>query len=126
MLTKLDTPYIYLEIKDNILFATYKKGLNIDLLMAREIVSARLQFMNGREMPVIVFDEGVISMHKEARDYLGSAEGNKGLLAGAIIQRSPVAAAINNFFLFVTKPNIPAKIFTDVDAALKWLSKFKH
>lgn len=126
MLTKLDTPYVYFEIKHNVLFATYKKGLEINLKMAKEIVDSRLKFMQGRRLPVIVFDGGVISMSKEARDFFGSAEGNEGLLAGAIIQHSPVAAAINNFFLFVSKPNIPAKIFTNVDAALKWLSKFNH
>lgn len=123
METTLDTPYVFFEIKDNILFATYKKGLEINLEMAKQIVQARLKFMNGKKLPVIVFDGGVISITKEARDFLGS-EGNKDLLAGAIIQTKPVSAAINNFFLFVSKPNIPARIFTKVDTALKWLSKF--
>ena len=126
MLSELDTPYVYFEIRNNVLFATYKKGLEIDLSMAKEIVTARLKFMQSRKLPVIVFDGGVISMSKEARDFFGSPEGNEGLLAGAIIQNKPVSAAINNFFLFVSKPNIPAKIFTNVDSALKWLSKFNN
>lgn len=124
MLTKLDTPYVYFEIKNNILFATYKKGLRIDLAMAKKIVQQRLEFMLGRELPVIVFDDGVISISKKARDYFGSAEGNKNLKAGAIIKSTPFAAAISSFFLFVTKPSIPARAFTDVNAALEWLSKF--
>lgn len=73
MLTKLDTPYVYFEVKNNILFATYKKGLRIDLQIAKKIVEQRLEFMQGREMPVIVFDDGVISITKKARDYFGSA-----------------------------------------------------
>jgi hypothetical protein len=124
MLSKFDTSYVYFEIKNNILFATYKKGLRIDLDMAKKIVKQRLDFMQGREMPVIVFDDGVISISKEARDYLGSSQGNKNLKAGAIIKSTPVAKAIASFFLFVTKPSIPARAFTDVDAALDWLSKF--
>lgn len=126
MVDTLDTKYVYFEIKDSILFATYKKGIEVNLAMAKEIVSARLKFMNGKQLPVIVFDAGVISMSKEARDFFGSPAGNEGLLAGAIIQNTPVTAAINNFFLFVSKPNIPAKIFTNADAALKWLSKFNQ
>ena len=126
MLTEFDTPYVHFEIKNNILFATYKKGLEINLVIAKEIVQSRLKFMQGEKLPVIVFDGGVVSMSKDARDFFGSAEGNEGLLAGAIIQNTPVSAAINNFFLFVSKPNIPAKIFINVDAALKWLSKFNH
>lgn len=124
MLSEFDTEYVYFEIKDNILFATYKKGLKVNLAIAREIVRARLAFTQGRKYPVIVFDAGVISMSKEARDYLKSPEGNKDLLAGAIIQNTPVAMAISNFFLFVSMPNIPAKTFTNVEAALRWLSKF--
>jgi hypothetical protein len=124
MLTKLDTPYVYFEIKNNILFATYKKGLRIDLQIAKEIVQQRLEFMEARELPVIVFDDGVISISKEARDYFGSEEGNRNLKAGAIIKSTPFAAAISSFFLFVTKPSIPARAFRSERAALKWLSKF--
>ena len=124
MLTKLDTPYVYFEVKNSILFATYKKGLRIDLQIAKKIVEQRLEFMQGREMPVIVFDDGVISISKEARDFLGSTEGNRNLKAGAIMKSTPVAKAISSFFLTVTKPSIPARAFTDVDAALDWLSKF--
>lgn len=126
MLTELDTPYVYFEIKNDVLFATYKKGLEIDLTMAKEIVNARLKLMQGRKLPVIVFDGGVVSMSKEARDFFGSTQGNEGLLAGAIIQNKPVSAAINNFFLFVSKPNIPARIFTNVESALKWISKYNQ
>jgi len=124
MQTKLDTPYVYYEIKNRILYATYKKGVKIDLSTAKKIVETRLHFMNGKTMPVIVFYEGNASINKAARDFFATEEGNKGLTAGAIILDSPVASVLGNFFLLITKPSIPAKTFADKSKALMWLSKF--
>jgi hypothetical protein len=63
-------------------------------------------------------------MDKEARDYLSSDSANEGLIAGAIIMDSVFTSILGNFFLSVNKPNIPARMFTDKDQAIKWLRKF--
>lgn len=124
MQTQLDTPYVHYEIKNHILFATFKKGVKIDLPIAREIVKTRLDFMHGNKLPVVVFYEGIATINKAARDFFATEEGNEGLTAGAFILDSPVASILANFFLAITKPSIPAKTFTNLDRALAWLSKF--
>ena len=120
----LDTPYVHYEVKDNILIATYKKGNRINLDIAKKIVEDRLKFTGNKSMAVLVFNHGVISMDKEARDYLTSAAGSEGLKAGAIILDSEFTSMLGNFILSVSKPVIPAKLFTNVTQAMKWLQKY--
>jgi hypothetical protein len=118
--------YVHLEIEESILIGTYKKGLRITLPIAKSIVESRLKFTNNEEMPALVYNQGVVSMDKLARDFLSSIDGVKGLKAGAIILDSPFTSLLSNFFIKVNKPKIPARTFTSKAAALKWLEQFKN
>ena len=124
MTVELDTPYVHYKIQDQILVATYKKGLKIDGAIARQIVADRLRFAGNKTMVALVYNLGVISMDKAARDFLSSPLGNVGLRAGAIVLDTPFSVTLSNFFLSVNKPNIPAKIFSNTSQALRWLKKF--
>lgn len=121
-----DEKYVQLEMEGAILIGTYKKGLRITLPIAKSIVESRLKFTNNKDMPALVYNQGVVSMDKLARDYLSSAEGVKGIKAGAIILDSPFTSLLSNFFIKVNKPKIPAKTFTSKEAALKWLAQFTN
>ena len=121
----LDTPYVHFELQDDLLFCTYKKGLRLNLDMAKEIVKARLEFTNYIPALVVVYNAGVISMDKKARDYLSSEEGLRGCIAGTIVLDSPFGLFLGNFYLSVTKPKMPTRIFSKTEDALKWLDKFR-
>ncbi len=121
----LDTPYITFEIKHGLLYATYKKGVKITLEIAKQVVADRLSLIKDRRYPILILNQGVVSIDKPARDYLSSSEGIKGLTAGALILDSPFGSFLGNFMLSVTKPAFAAKIFTKADAAIKWLEKYK-
>jgi len=121
----LDTSYVYFELDDDLLIGSYKKGLKINLEIAKEIVKARLEFIDYKPKLTLVFNLGVISMDKKARDYLSSEEGVRGVIAGAIVLDSPVGSFLGNFYLSVSKPKVPARIFTRKQDAIKWLSKFR-
>lgn len=120
---ELDTPYVHLCIKDNILVGTYKKNLRINLEIARAIVHARKSF-TSRPMPSLIISQGVISMDKPAREYLASAEATRGLTAAAIIVHSAFSSFLGNFFLAVNKTVLPVKIFTDIRKAENWLGQY--
>jgi hypothetical protein len=120
-----DTPHVLLEMKDGILFGTYKRGLKMNIDVAHAIVADRLAFTKGKTVPAIIFNQGVISMDKPARDFLASAEGTKGLTAAALILDSPFSSFLGNFYLSVNKPPMPVRIFTNDQAAVKWISKYK-
>lgn len=121
----LDTPYVHLELQDDLLIATYKKGLKITLPIAKEVVRSRLEFLNYKPVVAIVYNAGVVSMTKEARDFLSSEEGVAGIIAGAMVLNSPFGSFLGNFYISVAKPVRPIRIFTKSANALKWLKKFK-
>jgi len=120
----LDTQFVYLEIADGIVIVTYKKGITITLDVAKEIVRTRMEFTSNTLYPMLVLDEGVVSAEKSARDYF-SNEGTKGLTAGAFVLKSVYSTFLINFYLKVTNPKVPFKIFTDKGKALEWLGQFK-
>lgn len=118
------TPYIDFEINNGILIGTYKPNILITLKHAKEIVASRIAFMEGNDMPILILNQGIIKMDKDARDYLASAEGIKGLKCAAILINSNFISITVNFFLKVTKPKLLVKTFTDKEEALNWLQDF--
>jgi hypothetical protein len=118
------TPYIDFEIENGVLIGTYKPNVLITLKYAKEIVAARIAFMDGGQMPILILNQGIIKMDKDARDYLASAEGIEGLKCAAILLDSNFISITVNFFLKVTKPKLLVKTFTNKQEALNWLQDF--
>ena len=125
MVKVLDSRYVYLELHDDLLIGTYKKGLKINLEIAKEIVRAWQDFTEHKPVLQLVYNAGVVSMDKKARDYLSSDEAVGKIIAGAIVLDSPFGSFLGNFYLSVSKPKIPARIFSKTENALKWLDKFR-
>ncbi|MGH2642482.1 MAG: hypothetical protein ACRDE2_00915 [Chitinophagaceae bacterium] len=124
MKTVLNTPYVHFALNDQLLIATFKKGLHINLDAAREIVHSRLEFTENKTVSVLILNQGVACMDKEARDYLSSEEGTRNLKAVAMVLRSTFGSMLGNFFLSVNKPEMPVRIFSNEKPAMKWLYKF--
>jgi hypothetical protein len=124
-MNELKTEYVELSFSNGILCGRYLPN-KIDLKAAQEIVAARKAFSNNKPYPVLADTRMVTKVTKEAREYLSSPEGIAGVLAGAIISDSTFSAFLANFFLKVSKPPIPTRIFTDRHEALAWLSRFKQ
>lgn len=112
---------IRMEINDGILIATYKAGLKLSIEDAKGIVQERLKLLEGKLLPVLIIDSGVISMDKSARDYLSSDDGTLGIKCAAIIENSFFSKVLINFFLRLTNPKIQVKAFSNKEDALKWL-----
>lgn len=121
----LDTLYVHFELQDDLLTGTFKKGLKINLEIAKEIVKTRLEFADHKPVVALILNQGVLGMDKKARDYLSSDEGIQGAIAGAIVLDTPFGSFLGNFYLAVTKPKIPLRIFSKKEAALKWLQQFR-
>lgn len=125
MIKILDTPYVHFELRDDLLIGTFKKGLKINLEIAKEIVKAWQDFTEHKPVRQLIYNQGVVSMDKKARDYLSSEEAVGKIIAGAIVLDSPFGSFLGNFYLSVSKPKMPARIFSNTESALKWLDKFK-
>lgn len=120
-MSSFENQQVKLEIIDGVLHAHYKSGLKITLQDAQGIVEERLKLLNGKILPTIVFDGGVVSMEKAARDYFSSVEGTKGIKCAAIIETSFFSKTLINFFMKLTNTKIPVKAFSNKNEALDWL-----
>jgi hypothetical protein len=115
---------VHLELSGKLLIATFKKGIRIDVGIARKIVDCRKRFTKNRTYPVLILNKGVISMTREAREYFASDEGTAGLRASALVLRTSFGAVMGNIFLKVNKPRMPVKIFSTEKGASKWLKQY--
>lgn len=56
---------------------------------------------------------------------MASEAGCRGVIAAAVLIDSPLGSMIGNFFISISRPLRPTKIFTDEVEAKKWLNKLK-
>lgn len=116
--------HVEMEFKDGILIVRFL-AKKLDLKTAKSIVLLRKEFSGYKDFAGLADARKVASVSREAREYLSSAEATEGVLAGAILSDSSFSAFLANFFLKVSKPRIPTRIFTDEKKALDWLEQFK-
>jgi hypothetical protein len=121
-----ENQWIRFQIVDGIIWTWYKKGAVIDLEAAHEIVASRLKLLNGRELPMLLQDEGIKEVKREARIYMSKADGIRGVTAGAFIVTNPFTKMVVQFFLVLNNDNvIPTKTFRTKEEALSWLENYK-
>lgn len=118
------TSHVSFELKEDILYVIYLPGSEINIEIAKDIVKLRKEYTDGTPYYMLITGEGLRAIDKEARDYL-SNEGTEGVLGGALLVNSVYTEFFGNFFLRITQPKIPAKLFTDKNKALEWLEQFK-
>lgn len=121
----LDTEFVHFELDNGILIMKYKPNKELTLDMAKKIVKTRLEFTDHTNLPLLILDQGVSGMSKEARDYFSSDEGIYLVKASSIVIDSVFGSFLVNFFLKVTNPKIPVKVFSDIKKAKKWLEAYK-
>ncbi len=120
------TDFYRFKYEDDIMFMTYING-PITLDIAKEIVAKRCEMMNNEDVFILIDDMNLKSIDHEARAYLSSDEGVKGLKAGALVVSSAFSKHMANFFLKITvnKQKIPTRLFTDRQEAIDWLNELK-
>jgi hypothetical protein len=118
-----ENEYAKFEIKEGILIGAFKSAF-VDLDTAFKITEKRLELQNGKNYPILSNIKLIKSSTKSARDFMASEDGCKGVIAAAIIIDSPIGRIIGNFFIKISKPLRPTKIFTNENEAKKWLTKY--
>lgn len=109
--------------KDGYLYFIYKPDIYINLEGAKEIVRDRLRVQEGKPYRVICYVQGIRNMDKEARDYLAT-EGSRDTIAVGLIAESTAQKLMTNFYLAVSRPTVPTKMFSSEDEAKAYLDKF--
>jgi hypothetical protein len=119
-----ENEYAQFWIKDGILFFKYKQSIVIDLSIAHQIVADRIQMQNEKSYPVLCDIRGVVDTDKAARDYLAQS-GSLLAKAVGIVTNQSVSVIMTSFYLKISKPSVPTKIFTDESSALAFLETYK-
>ncbi len=113
---------IVLESENDIIIGTIKRSF-LDYTLACKISKKRLEIFDGKSYPFLTDIKSIKETTKEARDFLASKDGCQNITKGAILIDSAVTKIIANFFIGLSRPVIPSKIFTSEADAKKWLLK---
>lgn len=116
----LDNEYLTIERENRILIGTIKIK-EVDLDMVKKITEYRLSVQHGTKHFLLSNIKAIKSSTKAARDYMASEEGCQGVIAAAVLIDSAISSMIGNFFISISKPLVPTRIFTDESEAKKWL-----
>ncbi len=119
----VETDYLELFVKDDVLYCIYKDIEMLDYNIAQICVQDRLNFIGNRSYPSLFDITKVKHSSKEARDYMAN-EGNVGVMASAMLVGSPMLKMAANFYITVNKPKNPSRLFTDRQDAVRWLQQF--
>lgn len=112
-------------IHDGICHTCVKPNAIIELDDAKQNTDAVTQLSNGLKYPLLVNLKEIYSISKEARDHFSMQGRSPGIVAIAMLIKSPGSRIIGNFFITLSKPVVPTKLFTEEEKAIKWLQQFK-
>jgi hypothetical protein len=119
-----ETPYVKYQLNGNVLIATFKEGIRIQLEIAKRIVRDRILFTESRVLPVMIRNQGVISIDLQALKFFSSAEGTRFLKAVAFVDASEVGQVMERFLVKTDNASMPVRIFLNELPAWRWLDRF--
>lgn len=106
---------------DGLIVLRFDQDCRITESAAAEVASAHVFLAAGARSPVLVDMRGVISADRGTRE-LAAGPGVSAVTARlAILVGNPVTRVLGNFFLRVSAPKYPTKIFNDETLARAWL-----
>jgi hypothetical protein len=117
----VENAYVTVWIEDDVIVILYKKGAVIGLEAAKEIVALCEELAQGVVYPPLIYVKHLKVVSVQARRYFASI--GHPHLRGAVMVDSGFSRILGNMFFMVDKPAIPLKMFTDKEAAMKWIKK---
>jgi hypothetical protein len=114
----------YFLLADDILIVLPDKGLRDDGASARANIDYQIAYARllGRRCSVIVVIDSLTSQDSEARRIYAGGMQPTLFFAAALIVTNPLARAIGSFFLGLTRPAVPTRLFESVDDAARWVT----
>ena len=91
---------------------------------AQEAVAAYHAASRGKKRPLLTDARNVKSTDRPARVYSASEAVGSVASAVAILIDSPLGKVLGNFFMRVSKPRYPSRLFTSEEEAMNWLKSY--
>jgi hypothetical protein len=114
----------YYLLSDDVVIVLPDKGLKDDGRSARVNMDFQVAYARqlGRRCCVIVVLDSLTSQDSEARRIYAAGMQPSLFYAVALIVTNPLARAIGSFFLGLTRPAVPTKLFESVADAATWVA----
>lgn len=114
----------YYLLSDDVLIVLPDKGLRDDGASARVNIDYQTGYSRllGRRCSVIVVLDSLAAQDSEARRIYAAGMQPSLFYAAALIVTNPLARAIGSFFLGLTRPAVPTKLFSSVEEATAWVA----
>lgn len=109
---------------DGICRTVTKDQAEIDLVAALENTEAVCSFYAGKKFPLLVDSRNIRSMSREARMHLSTNGRETRINSFAVLVKSPLSRVIGNFFMGISRPPVPARLFDNEANAIEWLKQF--
>lgn len=106
---------------DGILVLRFHRGTRLDAALTAEVVRAHIELAQGQPRPVLADVRGLVSVDRASRQLAASHEVTAATSRMAIIVGNPVTRTLGNFFIRVTTPSYPTRLFAEEGVARAWL-----
>lgn len=110
--------------EDGIVRIIHVPGAEVTLEDAKETMASYLKINQGKRRPLFIDTKMMKSMTRETRQYYSGAEAAKVAGAAAIIVGTPVSQVLGNFYIGLSNPYLPSRLFSSEDEALEWLKGY--
>jgi hypothetical protein len=88
-----------------------------------EVVRAHVAAAKGRKLRTLADVRGIVSNDRQTRQLAAGPDVAAVTLRMAVLVGDPLSRTFGNFWLRVSRPAYPTRIFTDEAAARRWLAE---
>lgn len=115
--------FFELDIRQGIIYGKFFCNY-LTLSIAEQSYHQFVRITGGKPHLILSDCRYIRKIDKEARKFLAANDTPEHIKAGAILIKSPAQELMGNIFIYFNRPPIPACVFSDEEAAIKWLQKF--
>lgn len=121
----MNQPAMTITEHDGVVFFDYRPNLVMDLDTAKETVRIKELHLGDRSYIAVGDVTNIVSVTREAREYLASPEAVGNIKAAAIIYGNIISSTLVNLFLRINQPNVVTRVFSNREKAIAWIKKHK-
>lgn len=110
--------------EDGIVRIVHVPGAEVTLEDAHKVMAAYHKLRKGKRLPLLIDTRTMKSLARGARHFYAGEEAAACASAAAIIVGTPVSKVLGNFYLGLSNPHLPSRLFSSEDEALAWLKGY--
>lgn len=113
------------EENSDVIFAHFPQSIKVDLELAKQLISYRLDFAKGLRHYLVMDISNVKHITAQAKEYTQFApEAVANILGAAFIAGNPVSSLFANIFI-KAQNKFPSKYFSSKEDAFNWVEELK-